>query len=224
MKPLTRIILPLIFLSLSINTKAEQDIQYSYDEVAANLFWNVLYAEGGWSLYCGLKFSSPGVTDSGKALSIEHIYPVSRMLKFLKCTSRMHCYDSGNKKFAKMESDLHNLYPVIHDLNNALHGSDFGEIEGEDWRLDDCDFERKQGITEPRLLARGNIARSIFYMHHVYGVPIDESMLPILKNWNRLDPPSVQELERNEKIEILQGHRNPFIDNPALVNRIFIKK
>ena len=215
-----KILLSLFFLSLSTSAQAEQVIQYGYDEIASDLFWNVLYANGGWSLYCGLKFSRPGITIDGKALSIEHIYPVNRMLKFLKCNSRMQCYDSGNRKFAQMEADLHNLYPVLHELNNALYDSDYGEIEGEDWRLDSCDIERKHGLVEPRPLARGNIARAIFYMHQTYGVPIKAQIFHTLKEWNKQDPPSVQELERNDRIEKIQGHRNPYIDNPSLAENL----
>ncbi|MEE9551474.1 MAG: endonuclease [Gammaproteobacteria bacterium] len=174
-------------------------------------------------MYCGLKFNYAGTIDNGKALSIEHIYPTSWMIKFLNCSSRMQCRDSGNKKFALMEADLHNLYPIWFDLHDVRHNSDFGEIEGEDWRFDSCDFERRNGTAEPRPLARGNVARSIFYMHREYGAPIDKQMLPTLKEWNRQDPPSTQEIKRNNKIEEIQGRRNPFIDNPALTEKISIK-
>ena len=213
-------LLLLIFFPLSISVKAEQPVQYSYDEVASHLFWNVLYAGGGESLYCGLRFNSPGITVGGEVLSIEHIYPVNRMLKFLKCNSRMQCHDSGNRKFAQMEADLHNLYPVLNNLNNAFYDSNYGEIEGEDWRLDGCDFERKHGLVEPREVARGNIARAMFYMHQVYGLPIDDDTLLILKSWNKSDPPSAPENERNDRIEKIQGHRNPYIDNPSLVENL----
>ena len=99
------------------------------------------------------------------------------MFDFLGCNSRMQCRDSGNEKFARMEADLHNLYPTWLNLNNVHFVSSYGEIKGEDWRYDGCDFERKNGVAEPRPLARGNIARAIFYMHHEYGVPIENEML-----------------------------------------------
>jgi len=93
-------------------------------------------------------------------------------------------------------------------------------IEGEDWRYENCDFERYHDITEPRLIARGNIARAIFYMHTQYGVPVEKDMLDELKRWNRLDPPSNQEMLRNNLIEELQGNRNKFIDNPSMAEQI----
>ena len=68
-----------------------------------------------------------------------------------------------------------------------------------------------------------NIARSIFYMHSQYGAPVDKDMLLELKRWNRQDPPSNQEMIRNNRIEELQGNRNPYIDNPTLAEQISSK-
>ncbi len=39
-----------------------------------------------------------------------------------------------------------------------------------------------------------------------------------LKEWNRLDPPSAVEANRNNYVESIQGNRNPFIDYPQLVD------
>jgi deoxyribonuclease-1 len=75
---------------------------------------------------------------------------------------------------------------------------------------------------EPRDVARGNIARSIFYMKTQYGVTIPADLTALLKKWNRQDPPSEQENARNDKIEEIQGRRNPYIDDPSLVDQIFI--
>ncbi|MFQ5444285.1 MAG: endonuclease [Nitrospinales bacterium] len=37
------------------------------------------------------------------------------------------------------------------------------------------------------------------------------------RDWNQADPPSEWEKERNGIIEGIQGNRNPFVDNPVLV-------
>ena len=211
----------LLFL-LPLAPVADPAIKYSYDEIASSIFWNVLYNEGGWTLYCGHQFNRPDLSVDGKTLAIEHIYPTSRMIKSLKCTSRIQC-KNNNRLFSEMEADLHNLYPVLLELSNDFYDSDFGEIEGEDWRVDNCDFERKDGILEPRPLARGNIARAIFYMHTRYKLPISKNVLGTLKKWNHEDPPSRQEQIRNSKIELIQGNRNPYIDKPALAEQLKVK-
>jgi len=40
----------------------------------------------------------------------------------------------------------------------------------------------------------------------------------MLKEWNRLDPPSAVEMNRNNYVQSIQGNRNPFIDYPQLVD------
>ena len=208
-----------LLLVVPFVVKAAPVIKYSYDEIVSDIFWNQLYPEGGWSLYCGLKFSKPRITDDNKALTIDHIYTTSRMIRALHCSSRSDCY-KNNKKFAGMEADMHNLYPVWLDLSNNFYDAEFGEIPGENWRVDGCDFERKNGVVEPRVLARGNIARAIFYMHARYDLPVEKKTLQMLKQWNRDDPPSSQEIERNNRIEQIQGNRNAYIDDPQIANKL----
>jgi deoxyribonuclease-1 len=213
-----------LFFILSIaNSFAETVPVENYDEVALNTFWNELYANGGWSLYCGYRFDAAATLTEGRLFVIEQIYPVSWMLKHMNCNSRRQCRLDSKSRFTRMEADMHNLYPVWQETHISRRDTAFGLIEGENWRYDNCDFERYLGVTEPRPLARGNIARSIFYMHTEYGVPIDKEMLAQLKKWNREDPPSKQEVLRNKLIEELQGNRNKFIDNPALAEQISSK-
>jgi len=48
-------------------------------------------------------------------------------------------------------------------------------------------------------------------------------MLTILREWNRNDPPTSFERERNKKIEKLQKTRNKFIDRPRLADGLRCK-
>jgi deoxyribonuclease I len=192
----------------------------SFDEVAVNTFWNELYINGGWSLYCGYRFDSAVTLTDDRLFVIEQVYPVSWMLNYLKCDSRRQCRLNEKSRFTRMEADMHNLYPVWQGADVARRDTAYGMIEGEDWRYENCDLERHLGVTEPRPIARGNIARSIFHMHNQYGVPVEKTMLDELKRWNRLDPPSNQEMLRNNLIEEIQGARNIYIDNPSLAEQI----
>lgn len=216
------IILILVFSPLI--SFSEQESPDELNESRPSLFWDHLYTHGGWTLYCGLKFVQPGLSQEQFTITIDHIYPLDSMLKAQNCDSRMQCHDSDNKKFLQMESDLHNQYPVLLDLNNSLRLSEYGEIDGENWRFENCDFERTRGIIEPRPLARGNIARAIFYMHSRYNLPVNHKQLQILMEWNRQDPPSAQEQIRNDRIEIVQGRRNPYIDNPSIAESLAINQ
>ena len=218
-KTIPALIAAILLLSLSGISLAQESTEDLYDN-AVSKFWDNIYLTGGWTLYCGYKFDHTRKTADGKIVVIEQIYPALWMLKYLKCKSRMECAQSGKNRFIRMESDLHNMYPVWATISRSRGNTRYGIIAGEDWRIDGCDFERKNGITEPRLIARGNIARAIFYMAKEYGLPVDENMLTVLKGWNRDDPPSEQEKQRNNRIQELQGNRNPFIDKPALADKM----
>ncbi len=215
-----RITLFLSLLNVSSINFAETLPVENYDEVVINTFWNELYSNGGWSLYCGYRFDPATALTDDRLFVIEQVYPASWMLNHLKCGSRRQCRLDANSRFTQMEADMHNLYPAWQEVDVARRDTVFGMIEGEDWRYENCDFERHLGVSEPRPIARGNIARSIFYMHSRYGVPMEKAMLDELKRWNRADPPSKQEKVRNKLIEEIQGNRNPYIDNPALVEQI----
>jgi deoxyribonuclease-1 len=85
-----------------------------------------------------------------------------------------------------------------------------------------CDYERTNGanaIVEPRRPVRGDIARSLFYMHVEYELDL-KGMLPMLKRWSGKDPPNAHERWRNNQIERLQAIRNRFIDDRALADRL----
>jgi len=210
----------LSILLFAVSVMADQSSQYDYDRIVSGLFWHELYENGGWSLYCGLRLGNvPSLSVEGTRILIEHIYSSNRMIRALGCESRQQCFQE-KPEFRQMESDLHNLYPVWLEASNVFHDSNYGEIAGEYWRFDNCDLERENGLFEPRPLARGNIARAIFHMHHTYQLPLDNETLATLKRWNVQDPPSKQEMIRNDKIQALQGKRNRFIDNPRLADSL----
>lgn len=213
-----RLYRPLIlYLFFSVCVQAEEVVDA--DQIAFDAFWQKLYPAGGWSLYCGYRFSPGGKTVSGISIGIEHIYPTTWMAKTAGCHNRTKCRESKNPKFMQMEADLHNMYPAAQSLVTYRYDYAYGLINGEDWRLDDCDIEWKTGIVEPRPIARGNIARAMLYMHSRYAIPIDKKSLVMFKVWNRTDSPSKQEQFRNNVIERLQGNRNPYIDTPSLAER-----
>ena len=208
-----------LFLTFLCVIPSSAEKLQDYDKVAASRFWQNLYPGGGWSFYCGYRFTAAKKNIAGRIIDIEHIYPPSEMAKQAGCNSRMQCRDSNNAKFIKMEADIHNMYPAWQTVITHRYDFQYGLVSGEDWRFEDCDIERKGGIMEPRKIARGNIARTMLYMHTEYKIPLDEKAFALYKAWNKIDPPSDQELTRNNIIERIQGKRNPYIDQPSLVER-----
>ena len=193
---------------------------FDFDQVVTSTFWQQLYPAGGWTLLCGQPFDPARLLLDGRAVAIDHIYPLAGIVQTLGCRDRAQCRTRVGEKFARMEADLHNLYPEVQELIAYRNGREFGMVDGEEWRFDECDVEWRNGILEPRQLARGNIARAILYMRATYRSSLSDEFLELMKVWNREDPPSKQEQERNAAIEILQGRRNTFIDHPAKVENL----
>jgi endonuclease I len=93
---------------------------------------------------------------------------------------------------------------------------------------------------EVRLKQRGNTARGMFYFATRYPADVDSSdstcygaadsgsrprCFPAyeqatLKQWNLDDPVDANECARNDKVEAIQGKRNPFIDRPDFIEKI----
>ena len=196
---------------------AEQTVINDYDDARKNYFYDKLYINNiGESLYCGI--SRPIEVGGGR--SLEHVYPRSWMATEHGCENRNTC---GDPTYKHAEGDLHNLWLEVKNINSSRSNNLFGEVDGER-RFDYClKFERTYSpadvFIEPRDSVKGNVARSLFYIHTEYGYSL-HGMLPILKRWNRLDPPSEHEHWRNERIYELQGTRNQFIDNYFLGNSL----
>jgi len=178
----------------------------SYSD-AKDVFWDELYPDGFEEFYCGKQV--PG----RRHHNIEHTFPAFWMTKARGCGSRKNCR-KNDATFNHMEADLHNLYPSRYDVNSARGSLPFGTISGERHAFSGCDFEVNTRIVEPRDDVRGDIARAVQYMASAYdaesGMP--NGQLKLMQDWDQLDPPTVAEFARNDKIKALQGNGNPFVE------------
>lgn len=185
---------------------------------ARDVFWDELYPFGGKTLYCQQKFDG----DWKKNINIEHVFPMGWVAKTLRCGTRKQCRHNS-KVFNHIEADLHNLYPSRSDVNYDRQSFRFGEVHGEGRKYGkDCDFEvnSKARVAEPPASAKGEIARAMFYMAHRYkdeGLRLYKKQAKLMIAWHKSDQVSKHERKRNDKIEQLQGNRNPFVDEPALL-------
>ena len=184
---------------------------------ARPLLWGALYAEGGETLYCGQQFGA----SKGKNINIEHVFPMSWVAWHLNCGQRKECRHTS-VKFNLIEADLHNLWPSLKNINKARSSHPFGMINGEKHLMRGCDFDvdERRRVVEPRPRARGEIARSMFYMANEYGLQIRAKQGRTLKLWSREDVVSAEEKRRNDVIEKIQGNRNPYVDNPMLTDNL----
>jgi formylglycine-generating enzyme required for sulfatase activity len=146
-----------------------------------------------------------------------------------------------SKRLGEFSGDLHHIFPAKATVNSARGALPFAELadtEVLEWFWDDGQFtsvpsdhkgeySRKgsQGF-EPRDLAKGIVARALFYIYTIHENQAEasffESQKDVLRQWHRDYPPSQAELRRSQKIaESEQGNANPFLVDPTLVERIF---
>jgi len=177
-------------------------------------FWARLYPDGGEDLYCGQRFER-----YQRWVNIEHVYPMAWVTRALSCGTRQQCRQRS-ARFNAIEADMHNLYPAIRKWNDARGAMAYGEISGEDWVAPHCDLEIDEAArrVEPRAAVRGDIARAMLYMEAQHGLVIYKRQRALLLDWHRADPPDDHERWRNDRIEQLQGNRNPYIDDPQALH------
>ena len=127
-----------------------------------------------------------------------------------------------------MKSDLYHLYPTDNNANSKRANYPFGDVVNISWQEGGSKLGTDSSgktIYEPRDEHKGDVSRSMFYFiaryPQNYGGFLDKTQENIFRIWNKLDTVSVKERNRNEAIAILQKNRNPFIDHPEFVDRIY---
>ena len=183
---------------------------------------NVILFYTGWSVNAAQEYNN------GKGWNREHVWAKSR----------------GNFGTSPGPgTDVNHIRPADISVNSARNNRSFDTCTVP--YLDNgietgCYTSTKKWAWEPRKEVQGDVARMIFYMATRYegenGEPdltvveylpskSDKSpvqaKLSILLKWNISDPVDNFERHRNDVIYSYQHNRNPFIDHPEYVNRIW---
>ena len=184
------------------------------------LFWSQLYNENYHTLYCALNKEAASKIDT--QITPVHVYPTPWLNASFACNNTAtanNCPTNKSSLYQSAATDLHNLWPALSRYSNARASLPFIEIAGENMLFpqEQCDFEKNQNGIEPRDYAKGEIARTLLYMLWKYRLA-DHGMLTLLVNWANTYPVTHEETWRNDKIEKIQGNRNPFIDNEDMAS------
>lgn len=208
-----------------INAKCiSQNLQMSYKEARTHLFGNLHLEKNQKNeyfikdVYCNKEITSKDGVGKNKipnheVINCEHTWPQS---KFSKQFSN-----------AAQKSDLHHLYPTDMKANSTRSNNHFANVNGRVVNSSCTDSktgtEEISGMVafEPPSEHKGNVARAMFYFSVRYKMPLNATERLYLEQWHLEDPVDEQERKRNEMIMEIQGNRNPFIDYPELVGRIF---
>lgn len=155
-----------------------------------------------------------------------------------------------SKQYASYDAngDLHNLYPADNPANSAKSNLPLGEVGITKFnngvsKVGKNTFPNgyRGDVFEPTDAYKGDFARIFFYMVTCYEdysnqwrseatkSMIEKNTYPSLQpwviemllKWHRQDPVSDKERNRNNEVYKIQGNRNPFIDNPELVEHIW---
>ncbi len=126
--------------------------------------------------------------------------------------------------------DLLHIRPTYYSTNSKRGNDKFGDCTGGDT----VDYNgtvygtQKNGYFEPVDAVKGDVARICFYRWTCYfaerGTPLTNvcDSVATLKKWNKLDPVSQIEINRNDFAQSSkQKNRNPFVDHPEWVDQIF---
>lgn len=105
--------------------------------------------------------------------------------------------------------EFEHIVPAIGELNADRSNFTFSELEGEPRKYGIVDFEVnfKMRKVEPINEIKGQIARTYFYFHKTYNLPISKKQLQLFNAWNKQYPESVQELKVNKIKEKIQGNK-----------------
>jgi endonuclease I len=173
-----------------------------------------------------------GGTAEGQKYNREHSFPQS-------------WFASGSP----MQSDVHHVFATDKFVNAQRGDLPYGTVSVPNWtsniggKRGPNTFPGYTGtVFEPVDEYKGDIARAQLYMATRYENVIagwqsnanadnilagnaypafDSWFVDLMLAWHNLDPVSDKEIKRNNAIYSLQGNRNPYIDSPQFVQRIW---
>jgi endonuclease I len=159
------------------------------------------------------------------------------------CYNREHSWpQSWFSEQSTPRTDLHHIFPTDCQVNHDRSNYPYGEVRsGTTFRngskLGSCKTPGYSGtVFEPIDEYKGDFARAYFYMSVRYYSEdsgwkstdmTDKSVikpwaLTMLLRWNKQDPVSQKEIDRNNVIyDDFQHNRNPFIDHPEYADMIW---
>ena len=194
----------LMFEELEMHTKTNhttilsygQRHQYLYnaDEDESNAD-NVILMYSGESRYWE-EYQSNSNSHSPQTFNTEHVYPQSRL------------------QASDAVSDLHHLRACDASVNSDRLNYPFTDSNGTYKLIGETWFPGDQW--------KGDVARMMMYLNVRYSETFTRvGTIDLFLKWNREDPVSTFEEQRNNVIYAAQGNRNPFIDNPYLATLIW---
>lgn len=176
-------------------------------------------------------YSGTSVTFNGKfgSTNREHVWPKKGGTAF-----------DGDKE-RNVGSDAHHLRPAEQNLNSDRGSKQFGEVptiasnivpQAGSTSYDNLCY-LQGNYFYPGKGYRGATARILMYvetrwgdnynLNFVLGAGENKTIgdIETLMKWHYQEPPTAEEMRRNEAVFKIQGNRNPFIDHPEFATQIY---
>lgn len=177
--------------------------------------WQWTGASGGRIDLNSCGYQIRALPQRAQRIEWEHVVPASWFGRQRQCWQqggRNYCRDN-DPLFSLVEADMHNLSPVIGEVNADRSNFRFGHAPQAPAMYGHCtsrtDF--KQRVFQPRREVRGMVARISFYMHDRYNLSMSQQQQQLLMQWHQAYPASSWELKRDRRIKSITGHSNPFV-------------
>lgn len=214
-------------MSLAITTPVLADPSFNRSKNIAHrkIYVNDLQVD----YYCGCLYNRAKVVDlnscgykirknaeRAKRIEWEHVVPASAFGRPLECWThggRKNCEDKSDI-FNQMEGDLHNLRPVIGEVNGDRSDLPYGVVGPVYSTYGQCAFkiDFQKDVAEPPDNIKGDLARISLFMQEKYDLPFTQEQINMFKGWANTDPVSENEKKINILIRDIQGDSNYYVD------------
>lgn len=217
----------------------------TYDQVRADRAQVDFRSDGTlWDMYSNCTFYSSDYCNNSNATTTTECDCYNREHSLPKSWW-------GSSTDEPMYTDLHHVISTDAASNSHRGADAYGEVSGTpDWSNSLGSKQGNtttytgggyRKVFEPADMYKGDFARIYFYMITCYNdknfaqggqgyrmftysgskADFTPAALNLLLKWHRADPVSEKELLRNNAVEEKQGNRNPFVDDPELVEYIW---
>lgn len=201
-----------------------------------------VYEDHRVTLYCGAQYDAQGNVTLPEGIVIpikranrvewEHVVPAENFGRAFdewregspECVDNRgkefrgrKCAEKVNPEYRHMQADMYNLYPAIGAVNAMRSNFSFQMLPGEESSFGSCEMKIADRKAEPPARARGQIARTYFYMQDAYPrYKMSRQQEQLMGAWDKMYPVDQWECTRAKRIEAVQGNENRFVKEPCV--------
>ncbi len=233
----------LIFFNACLVAAAGNSSNESF-AAAKKMLARQVYHDRPVTLYCGATFDLHGRVVQPEGFSVaahaaraekmewEHVLPAENMGRFFAEWKQGHpqcikdgkyyrgrrCAERVNSDYRRMQADMYNLYPSIGAVNALRSNFAYAMLPEAESSFGRCAMKVAKNRAEPPERARGQIARTYFYMADAYSSSYAMSLRQrkLMRVWNSRYPVDSWECARARRIEKLQGNENRFVKQACM--------